>query len=407
MRKHLAIAWIVGLAACGAMLWPSNAIAAQQPDLVAIAKRIVISSVHVKSGEVVVIEGGKHTIPLMENIAIEAQKKGAFAQIILDSDRVIRSHALDTPEQYLALEPRYWAEWLKTVDVYITLPPADDIRALDAGVPQSRIATLGKANEFLAALIPSMKFREIDITYPTLARGVSFGIDGPTYVNMVFGAMAADADAMSARGNQIKTLLAKAKSIRITTPSGTDLTLEMNGGPALLDTGTISEEAAKSSNFSMRDTALPSGTLTVIPSNATGKVHVHRAMCRFETMRDLTFTFQDGTMQNFRTASGKACWDSIVAGTGGPFGRISWLQIGLNPAWLAHEENGAAYYPGPGAGLITLGIGDNQYLGGSIKTAGNFNFGFPLTNATLLIDGKKVVDSGKFITTEASSSAPH
>jgi|GEM_PF-1131263 len=404
MRKHFAMTSIAGLAACGAMLWPGNAAAAQKPDFVAIANRIVTSSVHVKPGELVVIEGGKHTIPLMETIAIEAQKKGAFVTMFLDSDKVIRSRELDVPEQYLALEPRYTADFFKAVDVYITLPPADDIRALDAGVPENRLALIAKANEFFTALLPSMKFRELDITYPTPARGVGFNLDGPTYVNMVFGAMAVDADAMTSRGNQLKNVLAGAKSLRIVTPLGTDLTIDLNGGPTLLDTGTISEEAAKSTNFSMRDTALPAGTLTFVPSGAKGTVRVKRVMCRFETMNNVTFSFQNGTMQNLHSDTGKACWDSLVAGTGGPYAQISFVQIGLNPAWAAHEENGAAYYPGPGQGLITLGIGDNQFLGGNIKTPGNFGFTFPLTSATLFVDGKKVVDDGKFVTAEASSS---
>lgn len=405
MLKHIATAWIAGLAACAAVLCTGSHAAAQQhPDLTAIADRIVTSSVHVKPGENVVIEGGKHTIDFMEQIAIAAQKKGAFVTIFLDSDKVIRSREMDVPEQYLTLEPRFTADWFKVVDVYITLPPADDIRALDAGVPQKRLNLMAKSNEFFISMLPSMKFRELDITYPTVARGVGFGLDGPTYVNMLFSAMAVDYDAMAARGKSLKQLLTTAKSIRIVTPLGTDVTLDLNGGPIIVDTGTISEEAAKSTNFSMRDTTLPTGTLTLIPSGAKGTVRVKRTTCRFETMKDVSFDFQGGMMQNFKTAAGKACWDGMIAGTGGPYGQISFLQIGLNPAWSAHEEHGAAYYPNAGIGLISLGIGDNQALGGTIKTTGDFAYSFPLTGATLYVDGRKVISDGNFVTTEASGS---
>ena len=78
----------------------------------------------------------------MEALAIEAQKAGGMVTIFLNSDRVIRSFNMDVPEQYLEQEPRFYGEWLKRVDVVIGLPPASDIKALDAGVPTARLAKL-------------------------------------------------------------------------------------------------------------------------------------------------------------------------------------------------------------------------------------------------------------------------
>jgi len=112
---------------------------AQERNIDRLARRIVTTSVGIKPGEVVVITGGKHTIPLMEALAIEAQKAGGMAAILLSSDKVVRSLNVDVPEQFLTQEPRYFAEWLKRADVFITLPTASDIKALDAGVPATRL----------------------------------------------------------------------------------------------------------------------------------------------------------------------------------------------------------------------------------------------------------------------------
>jgi hypothetical protein len=39
--------------------------------------------------------------------------------------------------------------------------------------------------------------------------------------------------------------------------------------------------------------------------------------------------------------------------------------------------------------------GDNQLLGGTNKTQGNFGFGFPIVGATVEVDGKVVIKDGK------------
>src|SRR5438876_9009910 len=90
--------------------------------------------------------------------------------IFLSSDSVVRSLNVDVPEQFLSQEPRFFAEWLKQVDVFITLPSASNIKALDAGVPATRLGKLNQAGQFLTPLLDDMKFREVDITYPTRER---------------------------------------------------------------------------------------------------------------------------------------------------------------------------------------------------------------------------------------------
>jgi aminopeptidase len=112
-----------------------------------LAKKVVTISANVKPGEVVVIYGGKHTIPLMEALAIEAQKAGGMVQMLLGSDRVTRSRFTEVPERYLELEPKYIAEWLRPVDVWIALPDVADAKATFGDVPEERFAKAGKAGQ--------------------------------------------------------------------------------------------------------------------------------------------------------------------------------------------------------------------------------------------------------------------
>jgi len=375
-----------------------SATAAQQGNVDRLAHRIVTVSVGVKPGEVVVITGGKHTIPLMEALAIEAQKAGGMAAILLSSDKVVRSLNVDVPEQFLTQEPRYFAEWLKRADVFITLPAASDIKALDAGVPATRLAKLNEAGQFLTPLLDDMRFRELDITYPTRERGASWGIEGATYVTMMWNAIGADYQRIAEQGNTLRDMLQGAKSVHVTSPSGTDVTFEVEGRPAFVDDGVITAEKAKGKKFVARDRALPGGAVTIAPleTSANGRVAVPRAQCRFLTMRRVSFEFKDGKMENLKATKGLSCLNELMSASGGPTNVIAGFSIGLNPAMKVHEEGDAAYYGGGGAAdVVYLYIGDNQLFGGDNSTTGNFGFGFPIKDATVSIDGKTVVERGK------------
>lgn len=373
--------------------------AAQEKNFGDLAHRVVTTSANIKPGDVVVISGGKHTIPLMEALAIEAQKAGGMVSMFLGSDKVIRSFNADVPEQYLEQEPRFFAEWLKQVDVWISLPDASDIKALDVGVPAARLAKINNAGQFFTGLLDGMKFRQVNIIYPTDDRAKAFGLDGATYVNMIWDAIGADYKQISDNARALKKTLQGAKTVRVTSSSGTDLTFQVGNRTIFLEEGIISAEKAKSKSFTERTTGLPGGTLTLAPleDSATGKVVVPRAECRFEPMTDVSFSFKRGKMEDFKANKGGNCFQELISASSGPTNQIGSFSIGLNPAWKIHEENGAHYYPNSGLGVVFVSIGDNQLLDGTNKTQGNFGFAFPIVGATVEIDGKVVVKDGKLV----------
>ena len=132
-----------------------------------LAVRIVRDSAGVKPGDVVIISGGKHTIPLMEALAIEANKLGGMSNLFLGSDRVNRSFYLDVPDKFLAQEPRFFAEWLKHTNVFINLPDAEDQKAAFADIPEERFAKASKAGEFFPQILNQLPVRQIYINYPS------------------------------------------------------------------------------------------------------------------------------------------------------------------------------------------------------------------------------------------------
>lgn len=397
MRKISSLRWMSALGVFTLGIFCAVPANPQERDFGLLAQRVITTSVSVKPGDVVVISGGKHTIPLMEALAIEAQKAGGLVTMFLASDRVIRSRYMDVPENYLAQEPRYLVEWIKQADVWINLPEASDIKGLQAGVSAMRLAKIDKANQFIVPLLDSMKFREVDLILPTEERARSFRLEPATYINMIWEAIGTDYQQISAKGNALKKVLQGAKTVRITSPSGTDLTFAVGNRPIFVDDGIVTRDKAKSRRFLDRIAGLPGGVLLVAPleNSATGKVVVPRAECRFEAMTEVSFTFQNGKMENFKAGEGVQCFQELISSSAGSTNVIATFGIGLNPAFKVHEENGAVYYPGSAAGLVYVGIGDNQLFGGNNKTQGNFGFGFPIAKATVEIDGKVVVKDGQ------------
>jgi aminopeptidase len=150
---------------------------AQEGQFPALAKHVVNTSVRVKPGDVVVVNGGQNTIPLMEDIAIEAAKAGGMVQMFLNTDRLARAINADVPEQYLKQEPKYFVDWIKDVDVWIALPDVEDSAAVIAGVPAQRLAEMNKAGEVVSSALNSSKLKLLVINFPTKSDAVLYHLN--------------------------------------------------------------------------------------------------------------------------------------------------------------------------------------------------------------------------------------
>ncbi len=361
-----------------------------------LARRLITTSVNIKPGDVVVVVGGRHNIPLMEAISIEAQKAGGMVTMFLSTDRVTRSFNVDVPEKYLEQEPRFLAEWIKHIDVWIALPEIEDQQAVNAGVPEARFAKLAKAGQFFAGVLNEAKIRGVSIGYPTTQQAARNNVDFSTLERMHWAAVNADYQSISGKGDALKRLLQGAKSVRITTPAGTDFTFSTGGRPVFANDGVVTPEDAQSKQFVNRWATLPGGRVTIAPieTSASGKVVVPRTQCRFAPLTGVSFEFRGGKMEGFKADKGGECFQETMAPYSGSKDVLGTVLIGLNPA-LKVIDQGGDYRPSSAAGMVWIYTGDNELQGGNNKAPGGF--GFPLTNATVTVDGKVVVKDGQLV----------
>ncbi len=383
------------VALAGLVLAPATAMA--QADDAKLAVQIAQTSASVKPGDVVVVFGGKHMLPLMEMVAIEVQKAGGQVNMMLLSDRVARSYWTEVKDEYLKQVPEYWGPWLGEVDVWISLPAIENPPEVFGDIPQERFALGSASSQMFNDMLNSTPLRGVAISYPSEVDAKQNGLSYETYAKMHLGAINADYAAISRAGKALAAKLRGAKKVRIASPAGTDVVFSMGDRPVFIDDGIVTPEESKSKLFLERWTTLPGGQVfaAVNETSAKGKVVVPKTRCQFKPMTGVEFTVQDGDIQNFKAGANGSCYEEAVAPYEGPATRLGSFSIGLNPKLKVMEDGGADYRPGDAAGMVWLNFGDNQLLGGANKTTGGF--GFPVTNATVTVDGEVVVRDGALV----------
>jgi len=393
------LSWLVYLSLCvtvGFGVLCCTELNAQEMNYAELASKIIKTSANVKPGDVVVVSGGKHNIELMEALAIEARKQGGMVNMFLDSDKLERATFTEVPEQYLDEQPTYFAEWVKHMNVFIGLPGVEDSKAVFGDVSPERFAKASKAGQVVTDALNESGIRAVFVGYPTQSDAAINQLDFAAYKKVFWDALGADLQKISQDGNKLKQMLQGAKTVRVTSPSGTDFTFSVGNRPIFVDDGIMTDEKAKSQNFQTRAVSLPGGTVFVAPieTSANGKVVIPRDQCLFKPLTKETFDFNQGHIEHYKAESGGQCYADFMAPYDGPKDVFGFFQIGLNPG-AKIMENPGDYRPSNAAGLVSIGVGDNLLQGGSNKVRGGGGFGFPIVDATVIIDGKTVVQNGK------------
>ena len=369
------------------------AIGQQGQDKADLAHRVVKTSVAVQPGDVVVIYGGRHQLDLMEQLTMQADKAGGLTNMMVLSDKQQRAYWTEVPMEHLSIVPTYWKAWLSEVDVWIGLPVVQDPRAVYGDVPQERFAAGAEATQMFSDILNSTPLRFVFINLATEQQAAAAGMDFERFSQMQGSAINADYGAISKIGYAIADTLRRSQEVRITSPAGTDIQFSVAEREVFVNDGIVTEKEAKAGMFLQRIANLPGGQVfgSADETSANGRVVVPMDQCNWQDVKDVTFEFRNGDMHEFEAAQGGSCINEILDPYEGPTRRFAGFSIGLNPH-LEVDEKGAKFRPGNGAGMVYINVGNNQLLGG--KNVTQTNYGFPVTEATVTIDGVTVVKDG-------------
>jgi hypothetical protein len=128
--------------------------------------------------------------------------------------------------------------------------------------------------------------------------------------------------------------------------------------------------------------------LAPVPGTAEGKVVVDRQPFQGKEIQGLTLTFAAGKLTDMTATSGieplKLSYDAAPAGKE----LFGFVDFGINPAVTAASP----IRTWVADGMVSVGIGENTWAGGTNTAA--YAFSAHLPGATVTLDGKPIVENG-------------
>ncbi len=363
-------------------------------DTAAIAGRIVNQSASIRYGEMVLIEGGARDLQLLEDIAVEVRKQGAHPLIVIGSDRLTRRLYTDVDERFDEQQPAFDLRLAEIIDAIITVDWSQTSDVL-ADIPAARLTAQAKAREGVHEKLLERGVVSVELgngLYPTEALAKEFRIGYDDLSRIFWKGVGADHARLEETGRRIANALGAGREVRITSPNGTDLTVNVAGRPVFVSDGVVSAEDRYAGGPSCQ-VWLPAGEvyLTPVPGTARGTFVAEGFSFQGKPIEKLTLVFADGKLTSMTATSDNAALKERFDAA--PEGRdlFGALDIGINESVTAPAGSRMATWMG--AGTVSIGIGGNTWAGGDNEVA--YGLYVHLLSGTLTVDGTPLVKDGK------------
>ncbi|MFC7229487.1 aminopeptidase [Salinirubellus salinus] len=245
--------------------------------------------------------------------------------------------------------------------------------------PAAVASAMRHADAFLAPTSKSLSH--------TRARGDASdsGVRGatlPGITEAVFTAgLDADYDAIAAECETMLEQVAEAEEIRVTSPSGTDITFRPGDREWFADTGVI-HEAGEFGN-------LPAGEVFVAPEDANGTYVVDGTISPHGLLEEghtVEITVEDGWVTAVSDDEVRAALEAAAEKGGDGAYNLAELGIGTNTA--VTELVGSVLLDEKAGGTVHIAFGDDMGLGGDTDAA--IHADGVLRDPTVLADGVEV-----------------
>ena len=203
------------------------------------------------------------------------------------------------------------------------------------------------------------------------------------------GGIMCDFEEADRMGRKLGGVIAKGRTIRITSPTGTDLQGEITGRPVQYETGLFREPGQFASP--------PNSELNISPTEGTteGVIVVDIRVMGFPVLHDERVTIEVKKGEVVKIMGGQAA-EYLKSTLEGLKDRTAYnlaeFAVGLNPM----SRIGATNLEDLGRlGHAHHGIGSSYAIGGSVLAPCHIDVTY--SGAVLQIDGKKILDDGKLL----------
>jgi leucyl aminopeptidase (aminopeptidase T) len=344
----------------------------------------IIKQANLKAGQAVVISGSTAYLPFMEDLAIQLAPLGVTTVLDVRTDRLEIARRLGPGERYGFVPPSALdKEMAKNTDLRFEFPNVSEPGALGSISPEQR-RLVG------ASLVAWRKFphaRRVSIHIPIEGDTSETGLTFAELSRYRWNAMQADYSHIAQVGESLRLALASGKTVRVTSPEGTDITFSI--APKGISVDALPLVMNSGSTEPARSASIPGGSLSgiIIQSSANGKVRAAWDVCDI-TVHDESMEVNRGLVQNVHAGSDELCVQRTLNGQ-----HLAGFVIGLNPAladFRSHSQNAIDL---ESEGLVSLFFGGNSDYGGTDYAPTVWFVLLP--KASVTVDGRSVLRAGQ------------
>ena len=353
----------------------------------ALVKNVLSSTLNVQMGDDVIVETWDHGLPIAAAFVYQLRQLGAHPMQLFENEQIFWKSAETLPEEKLGKVGEHeWAAIEKSKE-YIFIPGPADFARIWKNRPKFAASTAYNEEWYKRAEQYRLKAARIALGYATSQRARTYHVSLAAWQRMLLAASTVDFSELKTKVAKVASTLQNG-SVKITDPGGTNLSLQLAGRAPFQDDCIVdSDDLDHGRNVAN----IPGGDVLACPDEtyASGTVVFDRpAQFMGKWISRVGMDFENGLLKKYRAALNADSLRTAYDKATGEKNRIAVIGIGVNPrAKTGFLQDSLA------SGVVTIGIGGNDDIGGANKT--DFYFAGVLTKATLTVDGNTIVENGK------------
>jgi leucyl aminopeptidase (aminopeptidase T) len=369
-------------------------------DYSSLVSEVLDDCLDVKPGDSVWINSWDHTLDLASALGFECERRGyPNLMTVRYEDFWLRS-ILDLPkEQLKGVSPQMKAALTKTDFFIFTMGPRGPVPWSSIPKAKRRLVSVWLDTRYdkspyareWAGICKShgVRMLAIEATLATPERAKALGLNYNEWKDVMFHGCLADHKEIARRGRALARVLSGKGRVRISTPSGTELSFALDRRPVGISDGMATKAKARGGLV----TFLPAGAIevSVNEESAGGRVFYDAPVSMGnQAIQGLEINLKSGRIHHYDAARGRDTFERYLQGGGRDAGRFAFLGFGLNPN-LRHGYT----QDDEVLGDVTLGFGDNMTKGG--KNRASKQWWASIAKPTVVLDETEIMDEGKLL----------